>query len=227
MALNDNPVTVLIVEDDAATRALLRRRVSALPDYQVSGETGSIAGALAACQPRAPRIVLVDLELEDGNGIDLIRALADSATLMLVISVFGDETSVLAAIEAGAHGYLLKDDSETDIGAALTQLVAGGSPISPFIARHLLQRLRPAAPASPSAEPDSALSDREREVLNLASRGYTYGEIADLLDVSLNTVSSYTRRVYRKLAVHSRSAAVFEAQRLGLIDAPHDSSNDS
>ncbi len=212
--------TVLIVEDDPLARRRIARRVAQSVDMEIVGAVGAIAEARELLAAQTVDILLVDLELEDGHGSELIHELyqAGAPTLILVVSVFGDEESVIGAIEAGARGYLLKDDSADHIAQALAQLVAGGSPISPGIARHLIARFH-TEPQAPDLQP---LSERELEVLNLAARGFTYAESAELLGVSVNTVSSYTRRIYTKLAVHSRSEAVFEAQRMGLMREPKD-----
>ena len=213
--------TVLIVEDDPLARRRLIERVEGNSQVRVVGAVGSVAGARELLNAQAVDILLVDLELEDGNGTTLIRELhtANATTLIMVVSVFGDEQSVIGAIEAGARGYLLKDDSTDRIAESIEQLLDGGSPISPGIARHLIKRFQP-EPEAPVEQ--RILSERELEVLNLAARGFTYAETADLLGVSVNTISSYTRRMYTKLAVNSRSQAVFEAQRMGLMQEPKD-----
>ena len=141
---------------------------------------------------------------------------------VMVISVFGDEQRVVTALKAGATGYLLKDDPSSEIGAAISQLLQGGSPISPAIARYLIRVFRPTESPEQAPPPivDSGidLTTRELEVLQLAAKGFSYGEIARMLGISGATVSSYTKKIYGKLAVHSRSEAVYEASRLGLID---------
>ncbi len=169
-----------------------------------------------------PQVLLVDLQLPDGSGIDLIRAarrLAPQAEAM-VISVFGDEAHVVGAIEAGATGYLLKDASAEEIAMAITRLLAGEAPISSAIARHLLRRFR--APPDPAAAPVAAspLTPREGEVLQLIAKGLSYQRIADTLAMSPHTVTTHIKQIYRKLAVNSRGEAVFEAMQLGLLSAP-------
>jgi DNA-binding NarL/FixJ family response regulator len=134
----------------------------------------------------------------------------------MVVTVFGDEKSVLGAIEAGARGYLLKDESAEGVGAAILQLLAGGSPITPAIAQHLILRFQ-ARPPSPGREAGPALSKRELEVLELVVKGFTFGEIAGLLGLSPHTVGTFVRRIYRKLEVSSRGEAVFEALQLGIV----------
>jgi DNA-binding NarL/FixJ family response regulator len=132
--------------------------------------------------------------------------------------VFGDEQHVVEALEAGALGYLLKDGTAEYIGASILEMLAGGSPISPAIARHLLRRFRGGAPGEAArTEELPRLSEREGEVLRLIVKGFTYAEIAELLGVSSHTVTTHVRGIYRKLEVHSRSEAVYEALQLGLV----------
>ena len=134
----------------------------------------------------------------------------------MVVTVFGDEKSVLGAIEAGARGYLLKDESAEGVGVAILQLLAGGSPITPAIAQHLILRFQERAPSA-EREAGPALSKRELEVLELVVKGFTFGEIAGLLALSPHTVGTFVRRIYRKLEVRSRGEAVFEALQLGIV----------
>jgi len=143
-----------------------------------------------------------------------------------VITVFGDEQHVIASIEAGATGYILKDSLPEEFLSMISQLRAGGSPISPIIARQLLRRMQPAplqtpgsSPSAPTAPPalDSALSMRESEVLGLIAKGFNFAEIARLLDVSPHTITAHVKKIYQKLAVHSRGEAVYEATRMGLL----------
>lgn len=214
--------TVAVVEDDPNTRARLTEKVDNLADFSVIVSAGSVAEAIDLLRQSPPDVLLIDLGLPDGSGLDVIRQQSDLHPEMpiLVISVFGDEKSVIRAIEAGAQGYLLKSDSSLAIEQCLAQLLAGGAPISAAIARHLIRRLRP-EPTQAQREAQSLLSDRELEVLQLAAKGYSYQDIAELLQVKVSTVGSYTRRMYQKLSVHSRSEAVFEATRMGLMDRPH------
>lgn len=177
---------------------------------------------------RQPDILLVDLGLPDISGIEVIRHATQTLPKCecMVVTVFGDEEHVLASIEAGASGYLLKDASEESFLAGIRELMNGGSPISPIIARRLLKRFHaePLSPAISVDAPDAdgdltgvALSDREREILLLASKGFNYPEMGKLMGISPHTVTSHVKKIYRKLAVHSRGEAVFEANRMGLI----------
>jgi len=212
---------VLLVEDDAHTRARLARVLDAHPQLQLGGQAGTYAEGRRLLEMLRPDVLLTDLGLPDGDGIALIRDARRlvPTTLPLVITVFGDEQHVVAAIEAGALGYLLKDGAPDYIGTSILEMLAGGSPISPPIARYLLRRLRPATQPGPRPDgPTPHLSEREQEVLGLIVKGFTYAEIAELLCVSTHTVTTHVRGIYRKLEVHSRGEAVYEAIQLGIID---------
>ena len=210
---------ILIVEDDEPTRERLVRALAAHADeIELAAAVGTCREALLALRSDPPEVLLVDLDLPDGHGIELIRAARNLSadTLSMVVTVFGDEKSVLGAIEAGARGYLLKDESAEGVGVAILQLLAGGSPITPAIAQHLILRFQERAPsAERSAGP--ALSKRELEVLELVVKGFTFGEIAGLLALSPHTIGTFVRRIYRKLEVRSRGEAVFEALQLGIV----------
>lgn len=217
--------TVFIVEDDELTRASLVRRIAeAQAGLQVTVAVGTCREIRAALETSRPAVLLVDLGLPDGDGLDIIRETAQRwpAVLIMVITVFGDELKVVTSIKAGATGYLLKDDAAVGIGEAIRQMLAGGSPISPAIARHLIRHFRPDADASSDRRPAPnavTLTPREMEILTLASKGFSYAETAALLGLTSSTVSSYTKNIYGKLAVSSRSEAVYEATRMGLINA--------
>jgi DNA-binding NarL/FixJ family response regulator len=213
--------TIVIVEDHEVTRARLTQIVADHPDLELGAAVGTLAGGRAALAAGRPAdVALIDLGLPDGDGIDLIREVRSrpAGPEVIVISVFGDEEHVVAAIEAGATGYLLKDSPSCDVGAAITDLLAGGAPISPAIARHLLQRFHAPAPRTrdqPAGQ--ELLTAREREVLEVLARGFTYEEAAQILSVSFHTVASHVKHIYGKLAVGSRSEAVYEATQLGIL----------
>jgi len=213
-------VRVLIVEDDAHTRERLAGVVEREARFESAAVAGSLQQARLALENQQPTVVLLDLELPDGNGVSLIHHLQRAVPLaqVLVISVMGDERSVLGAIAAGAGGYLLKDSSDRDVVAAIDQLLEGGAPLSPAIAVHLMRRLQ--APACrPSHESVPRLSERELELLKLITKGLSYDEVGQVMGLRYNTVASYAKELYRKLQVHSRAEAVFEATQLGLLSA--------
>lgn len=220
------PISVLIVEDDAVTRRSLCLAVQSEPALQLVAAFDSVKPALTWLDSSSPELVLTDLGLPDGSGIDIIRACAQKVPHcdVMVLTMSSDEDSVLTCIEAGAAGYVLKNTSPIDIVRALLDLHAGGSPISPIIARKVLARMRerPAPAVAPSnvAPEDFSvgiLTRREAAILDLIARGDSYGEVAKLLSVSVGTVQTHVKNIYGKLSVHSRGEAVFEAQRRGLL----------
>lgn len=210
-------LNLIVVEDDPRMRDRFARSFDTDSRIAVVAWAATAREALQALQSHQPDVLLVDLGLPDTSGIHVIEhghKLYPQCDIM-VVSVFGDEGSVLSSIEAGATGYLLKDDSEEDFVARIFELRAGGSPITPIIARRILQRFQ--SPARADSGLTQPLSERETEVLNLLARGFAYQEIARLLDVSPHTVGTYVKRLYEKLQVHSRGEAVFEGQRMGLL----------
>ena len=218
---------VQIVEDDVAFRERYAAILAKDSSFEVVASVGTGGEGMALLELRKPDVLLIDLGLPDISGIEVIR----HATQILpncecmVVTVFGDEEHVLASIEAGAAGYLLKDASEESFLSGIRELINGGSPISPIIARRLLRRFQSEPGASPPlaaaadehADSNVSLSDREREILLLASKGFNYPEMGKLMGISPHTVTSHVKKIYRKLAVHSRGEAVFEANRMGLI----------
>jgi DNA-binding NarL/FixJ family response regulator len=215
--------TVMLVEDDPAFLARFCAIVAAAPELRLLGAVGDLASARQLLAGTPPDVLLTDLGLPDGSGIDLIRETAarHPATDIMVISVFGDEAHVVASIEAGATGYVLKDSLPDEFVALIRELRAGGSPISPLIARKLLRTFRrpPPAPAAAAvnAVAEAGLTPREAEVLGLVAKGFAFAEVARLLEMSPHTVTAHVKRVYQKLAVHSRGEAVYEATRMGLL----------
>jgi DNA-binding NarL/FixJ family response regulator len=221
---SDPPATILLVEDDEPTRERLAKALRGHPRLSLLGACADVAEAEAALAAVPPDVLLTDIGLPDGSGIDLIRKAraASERTQAMVITVFGDEDTVVRAIEAGAAGYLLKDQTAPSIAESVIELLDGGSPISAPIARLLLRRIAAAAAPGPaaSAAPRPArplLSDREHEVLNLVAKGFSFPEIARLLGVSPHTVTTHVRHIYEKLEVRSRGEAVFEAVQQGII----------
>lgn len=215
---------VLIVEDDSAFRLRYAQMLSDDADFEVIASVGTGGEGIAMLDLRKPDVLLVDLGLPDVSGIDVIRHANQTLPKCecMVVTVFGDEEHVLASIEAGATGYLLKDASPENFLAGIRELINGGSPISPIIARRLLKRFQAetgavAAENAGSKADDIALSQREKEILHLASKGFNYPEMGKLMGISPHTVTSHVKKIYRKLAVHSRGEAVFEANRMGLI----------
>ena len=185
-------------------------------DLTLVGEADDLPEGLRLLLATRPDVLLVDIGLPSGSGIELIRQASVHlpACDVMVVTVFGDESHVLACIEAGATGYLLKGSRGLEIIEQIRVLIGGGSPISPVIARQLLVRMAPPDAALKTRVP---LSPQEQTVLQMSSKGYSYEEIARMLGLSRHTVETYVKRIYRKLQVHGKTEAVFEARKLGLM----------
>lgn len=217
------PINVMIVEDDSVTRKYLAAAIQSEPALRLAAAFDSVQPALSWLASTPVDLLLTDLGLPDGSGVEVIRACVERwpDCGILVITMSSDEDSVLACIEAGAAGYVLKDAGRLDIVRALMDLHSGGSPISPLIARKVLGRMRDAMPASPApannGQSRALLTPREAAILDLIARGDSYGEVARALSVSVGTVQTHVKNIYGKLSVHSRGEAVFEAQRRGLL----------
>lgn len=220
-------IDMVLVEDNEIFGTLLEQGFAGIPDLSLNARARTLVEGLELLNGPAASIMLVDLGLPDGSGIDLIEATrrAWPVCQIMVLSVFGDEANVIRSIEAGAQGYLLKDTPAGLLAEEIRALRDGGSPISPKIARHVLNRLKKSAVSSSStveavapAIKDTSLSARETQVLNHIAKGFSHDEIARMLDLSRHTVLTFVRRIYAKLEVHSKIEAVNIARSRGLVD---------
>lgn len=214
-------IQVAALDDDAVLRDRYAELVASAPDMHLLWVAANLRDARSALAANTPDVLLVDLGLPDGSGLDIIRQVKRQAPSceVMIVSVFGNEENVVAAIEAGASGYLLKDALTDSFLKTIRELHAGGSPISPSIARILLALARPTPATGNRTLPDgAALGERETEILGLVAKGFNFGEISRMLGISTSTVKTHIYRIYRKLSVHSRGEAVFEAKKLGLLD---------
>jgi DNA-binding NarL/FixJ family response regulator len=213
-------ICVAIIEDDPTLQASLLAGIDETPGMRVVASAGSFQEGLGVIEAGGYDVLLCDLGLPGGSGIDLIKAETATGrdTDILVITVFGQQTKVLDSIRAGARGYMLKDESITDCIEAIAEIRRGGSPISPLIARQLLGQITGKAAEIAPVPAISPLSEREFEVLNLLSRGFSYQECAGILAITFNTVGTHVKNIYKKLAVNSRAEAVFEALSQGFLD---------
>ncbi len=229
--------SVLLVEDEIGTRLAMCDKILAHPDLSLYSAVGSCEEALH-CMSRGVDVLLTDLGLPDGSGISLVK---HAKTLpcppeVMVVTTFGDEANVVAAITAGASSYLLKDQGFDTLADSICAMLNGESSIDSRVARFLLSRLSDSPPAQtaqvehkPKQHPvqkdhlpesthhDQMLSSREVEVLELVSKGMTYAETGGILNISENTIRAHIRNIYTKLAVNSRFEAVYEATVMGLI----------
>jgi DNA-binding NarL/FixJ family response regulator len=214
------PIRTAIVEDDPASRKMIVSLLQADPDYIVVAELAEGQAAIAALGHLALDIALVDIGLPDISGIDVIRSLKalNPDCNVLVITTFGDEKTVTSALEAGADGYLLKGTALEELKRDIRALRDGGSPLSPMIARKLLNRLQTrAADQRAESAAETTLTPREHEILDMIAKGFSYAETSKICGISPATVHSHLKSVYRKLEVHSKTEAVYEARRRKLI----------
>lgn len=216
-------VGVLVVEDDAVTRMSLCLAIESERKLALLAALDSVAAAQAWLATQAPDVLMVDLGLPDGSGLEIIHTCARRYPRcdIMVVTMSSDEASVLGCIEAGAAGYVLKDAGQMDIARAVLDLRAGGAPMSPAIARMVLARVRnqkkPLIRRIAGNPTSASLTKREAVILDLIARGDSYGDVAKLLSVSVGTVQTHIKNIYGKLSVHSRGEAVFEAHRRGLL----------
>lgn len=210
-------IRVALVEDDEVLKELLVEQLKVGDEFELIGVTATLKDALTLVS-RGPEVFLVDLGLPDGSGFELIRHIRAHAPdcKAVVISVFGDVRHVVQAIELGADGYLLKGSGLEQTASAIRTVMAGGAPLSPSVASHILGRLRAPGHAAPSK---SAVSFTAREIAILESlaKGLTFKEVAAIHEISHHTVGDHVKAIYRKLSVNSRGEAVYEAAQSGLI----------
>ena len=211
--------SVLIVEDEPEFLRQYCEAITREPGLRLAGAVTTLAAAMALIENSVPDVLVVDLGLPDGSGAELIRSAVKKrpGCDALVVTVFGDDQHVVDAIAAGATGYILKDSPPGELTRCIRELREGGAPISPSIARRLLARMRAPA-AQPGAQPAaSPLTEREAEILRLVAKGLSFSDVSGALGISAHTVVAHVKKIYRKLSVHSRGEAVFEATQLGLL----------
>lgn len=198
-------VRIGVVEDDGRMRAMLCKWIESIEQFTCVGSFGDGISAVESLPACRPEIVLMDINLPGLSGVECVRRLKDQMpdTQFVMLTVYEDSEHIFNALEAGAVGYLLKRSSHEDLKQALLDVQTGGSPMTSLIARKVVQAF--CKPQSPELE---QLSSREREVLDLMAQGFYCKEIADTLQIRLNTVYTYIRRIYDKLHVRSRMEAV-------------------
>jgi DNA-binding NarL/FixJ family response regulator len=216
---------VLVLEDDPMIRRGVVRQIDADAAFKVVAQAGDVVAGRNAIETSGATIGVFDLQLVDGSSIPLIRLAVEKQMAILVLTVWDDDDNVYQALAAGASGYLLKGDATSRVAESLVVLRDGGAPISPTIARRLLDDFRTrgsagsAAAAAPAASvavgtPSPDLTGREREIIELFAKGATYDEVARMLSMSVNTVRHHVRAMYRKLHVCSKAEAVTTAYRI-------------
>ncbi|MEU2339468.1 response regulator transcription factor [Streptomyces sp. NPDC006654] len=210
----DPSISLLIVDDHPVVRDGLRGMFESAPGFTVLGEASNGAEAVALTTALDPDVVLMDLRMPGGGGVDAIRELTrrGARARVLVVTTYDTDTDTLPAIEAGATGYLLKDAPREELFTAVRAAAQGRTVLSPAVASRLVSAVR--APGAPGNEP---LSAREREVLALVARGTSNREIARELFISEATVKTHLTHLYTKLGVNDRAAAVATAYQRGIL----------
>lgn len=215
------PAPVLLVEDDLVVR---RRLEGILMQFGYKLEAIIFAASLAEARSylaeQPVSLALVDLGLPDGNGVELIKELhaSDPGLAILVISAWCTQDVILSALRAGAIGYVLKERDDLEVALAIRSVLRGGAPIDPFVAKRIIEELPSESPER--LEPESsmeALTARESQILSLVAEGLGNKDIADRLCLSRYTVECHIKRIYRKLAVSSRTRAIHTARQRGLL----------
>ncbi|MFB4299563.1 response regulator [Actinomadura sp. NTSP31] len=202
---------VMIVDDHPIVREGLRGMLAAEPGLEVAAEAASGDEAVALAPRVRPDVILMDLRMPGGDGVSAIERLGP-AHRVLVLTTFEDDADIVRAVRAGAAGYLLKDASRTDLAAAIRAVAAGRTVLSPSVSARLSAVRAAPAPA--------VLSARESEVLALVARGLTNAEIGARLFIGQATVKTHLLRVFAKLGVSDRTAAVMAAIEQGVLPRP-------
>ncbi|MDX9845017.1 MAG: response regulator transcription factor [Aquabacterium sp.] len=215
---------ILLLEDLPEIRAWLKAlALQVFPDAQIS-EASRIHDALELVNAVRFDVALLDLGLPDGSGVEVVQALREKQpeAQSVVVTIHEDDDHLFPALQAGAFGYLLKEQSREQLSEQLQRISQGEPPLSPSIARRVIQYFTAQARQQPMREPDNVtphvqLTDRENEVLLRVAKGFTLPEIGVQLNLSRHTIADYVKQIYRKLNVSSRAEAALEAQRLGLF----------
>jgi DNA-binding NarL/FixJ family response regulator len=206
---------VVVVEDHTLVRQSLVKTINAEDGFEVAGEAGRGDEGLALINKLSPDVVLLDITMPGGNGLEVAAQLRTAApnARFLFLTMHDDDSSISKAIALGADGYVLKTASTDELLTALHAIAEGGSYLSPAVARRVIDL---AGGKSPSAN----LTDRELEILRLLALGARPGQVAEKLFVSIKTVKNHLTSVYAKLGVQTGAQAVAEAYRRGLVSLP-------
>ena len=213
---------ILLLEDLPEIRAWMKALVTRVFPASRIHEAALVQDALGLTASIKFDLALLDLGLPDGSGVEVVEALRDRQPEVqsVVVTIHDDDDHLFPALQAGAFGYLLKDQPRELIADQLRRMSAGEPPLSPSIARRVISHFAAQAVRKPSSSAKTAtvmLTERETEVLVRVSKGYTLPEIGDQLNLSRHTIADYVKQIYRKLNVTSRAAAAVEAHRLGLV----------
>ncbi len=208
-------IIIAIVEDNSTLRKRLQQELELFEDFEIAGAFATGEAALKALKTwppsRIPQVILMDIALPGMSGVETTRVIRDEYPDIdiMMITVFEDDDWIFRSIQAGASGYLLKDDAPDSVASAIRELRNGGAPMSRTIARKVLAAMRgPTSAATPAPQQDAGLSDRELELLQGLVAGDSYTKLAGKLFISPHTVRTHIKNIYKKLHVHTRATAV-------------------
>jgi DNA-binding NarL/FixJ family response regulator len=203
-------ITVAIVDDEAKLRESIATFVNGSSGFKCVSSYGSAEAALKSLPADKPDVVLMDINLGEISGIECVEKLKGQFPDMqiLMLTVYEDTEKIFLALAAGANGYLLKRSSPTKLLAAIREVHGGGSPMTSSIARKVVASFQRQKPSAATGEKNGPLSPREQAVLDGLAKGWTYKQLAGELDISIDTIRTYIRRIYEKLHVQSRTEAV-------------------
>jgi DNA-binding NarL/FixJ family response regulator len=208
-------ISVLIFEDNDDLRESLRLLINGTPGYEVKATFPNGAKANQAVTEHQPDVVLMDFDMPEVNGIQALQAIKQSRpeTHVVMLTIFDQNEHVFEAMCSGANGYLLKRAAPTEIIKAIDDVMTGGAPMTPAIAKKVLSFFA----QQKTVKPNSELTPKESEVLKWLVDGYSYKMIATELEVSLDTIRTHIKNIYRKLQVNSMTEAVAKAIRQNLV----------
>lgn len=209
MTTEQPAVRILLVDDHEVVRRGLRAILERNHEISVVGEAGTVAGAVSEAARVKPDVVVMDLRLPDGSGVEACRLIRDEdgTTKVLILTSHADEDALFSAVLAGASGYILKDLDPSGILKAILDVGRGGSLLDPQMATRVLDRMRRGGGQHPADDPFTALSPQEDRILEMIGDGLTNRAIADRLSLSEKTVKNYVSEIYAKLHVERRSQA--------------------
>jgi DNA-binding NarL/FixJ family response regulator len=212
----DISLSVAVVDDDRGTRDGLAALISGTPGFRCVAAYASVEEALKRLADRAPDVLLLDIHLPGLSGSEGVRLLRERhpRTQVLMLTVFAEEERIFESLCNGACGYLLKKTPPARLLEAILEAHAGGSPMSPDIARKVVVALQRSGPTD---KPEQALTPHEVRIVRMLADGDSYQDVGDHLGITVNTVRNYIRRIYEKLHVHTKSQAVSKALRGRLI----------
>ncbi len=209
MTTSPTPLRVMLVDDHAIVRRGLSDLLSESPEISIVGEAGTVKQAVEEAARLKPDLIVMDLRLPDGSGVEACRDIrsANPAVKVLILTSHADQNALFAAVIAGASGYLLKDLNPRSIQDAVTQIGRGGAILDPQMATSVLERLRKGQGAHPADDAFAALSPQEERILDMIADGLTNGQIAAKVQLAEKTIKNYVSQIYSKLNVERRSQA--------------------